>query len=68
MREEIAKDKAERAAREKAAKAEGGAAAAPTTPQSQPQSSAPQAKREYDTCRLQVRLYSSVGIRMIARK
>ena len=63
MREEIARDRAERAAREKAAKAEGGAAAT-TTPQSQPQSSASQAKREYDTCRLQVRLYSSEGIRI----
>ena len=57
VKEEIAKDRAERAAREKKAKAESAGAA----PAAQPQSTAPQAKKEYDTCRLQVRptaLYS----------
>ena len=50
MKEEIAKDRAERTAREKKAKAEAGATAAA----SQPLTTAPQAKKEYDSCRLQV--------------
>ncbi|CAI8049983.1 UBX domain-containing protein 1 [Geodia barretti] len=52
VKEEIAKDRAERTAREKKAKAEAGATAAA----SQPLTTAPQAKKEYDSCRLQIRL------------
>lgn len=53
VKEQIARDRAERLAREKEAKA--GSAAAMATPQSQ--MPAPQAKKEYDTCRLQVSVF-----------
>ena len=52
VKEEIAKDRAERAAREKMAKAESAGAVSQTQPQQA--AAAPQAKKEYDTCRLQV--------------
>lgn len=51
VKAEIAKDRAERAAREKT-KTESGSSS--TAPQQPSQSTAPQSKKEYDTCRLQV--------------
>lgn len=60
VKAEIAKDRAERAAREKAKTESGSSSTAAQQPsqstaQQQPsQSTAPQSKKEYDTCRLQV--------------
>ena len=57
VKAEIAKDRAERAAREKLAKAEGsGGGGGPPLQQPLPATTtAPQAKKEYDICRLQVK-------------
>jgi hypothetical protein len=55
VKEEIAKDRAERAAREKRAKEQGAGGGPASVPQPQ-QPSAPPAKKDYDTCRLQIRL------------
>ena len=54
VKDEIAKDRAERAARDKKAKAESGGGGPPSHSQPAASTTTPQAKKEYDTCRLQV--------------
>ena len=55
VKEEIAKDRAERAAREKTKTVGADATGSAVSTQSSSQPSAPQPKKEYDACRLQVR-------------